>query len=187
MSDLKIQAFDIDGPLLITPQVYGDDRGFFQESWNLIAFNKSLSNHGQIAPQFLQDNHSSSCRGVLRGLHMQVYPCPQAKLVRCVVGEIFDVAVDLRPESSSYGKWVGVHLSADNHQQFWIPEGFAHGFLTLSSRADVLYKTNNYWSKESERSFRWNDPTLAIGWPLQNLGDLQPILSAKDEVAPFLL
>ena len=118
---------------------------------------------------------------------MQVAPFPQAKLVRCVVGEIFDVAVDLRPQSSSYRMWIGVTLSADNQQQFLIPEGFAHGFLTLSEMADVLYKTNNYWHKESERSLRWDDPTLAIDWPLQKLNGSLPLLSKKDELAPFLI
>jgi dTDP-4-dehydrorhamnose 3,5-epimerase len=117
---------------------------------------------------------------------MQVAPFPQGKLVRCVVGEIFDVAVDLRQDSVSYGKWVGVNLSAENQQQLWIPEGFCHGFLTLSHVADVLYKTNNYWSKESERSLRWDDPSLAIAWPLQKLGVLAPLLSEKDAVAPLL-
>ena len=187
MSALKCEKFTISGPLLITPQLFADERGFFQESWNANAFQTALQTNGQQAPNFVQDNHSRSCRGVLRGLHMQVEPCPQAKLVRCVVGEIFDVAVDLRPKSSSYGMWVGVTLSADNQQQFLIPEGFAHGFLTLSEVADVLYKTNNYWHKESERSLRWDDPTLAIDWPLQKLNGALPLLSPKDELAPLFV
>jgi len=170
MSALKCEKFTISGPLLITPQLFADDRGFFQESWNANAFQAALQTHGQQAPKFVQDNHSRSYRGVLRGLHMQVAPCPQAKLVRCVVGEIFDVAVDLRPQSSSYRMWIGVTLSADNQQQFLIPEGFAHGFLTLS-----------------ERSLRWDDPTLAIDWPLQKLNGSLPLLSKKDELAPFLI
>ena len=186
MSGLKVEKFDIDGPLLLTPRLFADGRGFFQESWNYKAFAEVLQLHGQQAPQFLQDNHSRSCCGVLRGLHMQVAPFPQGKLVRCVVGEIFDVAVDLSQDSVSYGKWVGVNLSAENQQQLWIPEGFCHGFLTLSDVADVLYKTNNYWSKESERSLRWDDPSLAIAWPLQKLGVLAPLLSEKDAVAPLL-
>ena len=187
MSALKCEKFTINGPLLITPNLFADDRGFFQESWNANSFQAALQAHGQQAPEFVQDNHSRSCRGVLRGLHMQVAPCPQAKLIRCVVGEIFDVAVDLRPHSSSYGMWVGVTLSADNQQQFLIPEGFAHGFLTLSEVADVLYKTNNYWHKESERSLRWDDPTLSIDWPLQKLNGSLPLLSEKDELAPLLI
>ena len=187
MSSLKCEKFTISGLLLITPQLFADERGFFQESWNENAFQTALQANGQQAPNFVQDNHSRSCLGVLRGLHMQVAPCPQAKLVRCVVGEIFDVAVDLRPKSSSYGMWVGVTLSADNQQQFLIPEGFAHGFLTLSEVADVLYKTNNYWDKDSERSLRWDDPTLAIDWPLQKLNGALPLLSPKDELAPLFV
>ena len=187
MSGLRCEEFTIKGPLLITPQLFADERGFFQESWNASAFQAALQANGQQALNFVQDNHSRSCRGVLRGLHMQVAPCPQAKLVRCVVGEIFDVAVDLRPQSSSYGMWVGVTLSAENQQQFLIPEGFAHGFLTLSEVADVLYKTNNYWDKDSERSLRWDDPTLAIDWPLQKLNGSLPLLSPKDELAPLFV
>ena len=187
MSALKCEKFTISGPLLITPQIFTDERGFFQESWNANAFQAALQANGQQGPDFVQDNHSRSCRGVLRGLHMQVAPCPQAKLVRCVVGEIFDVAVDLRPQSSSYKMWVGVSLSAENQQQLFIPEGFAHGFLTLSEVADVLYKTNNYWHKESERSLRWDDPTLAIDWPLQKLNGVLPLLSEKDELAPLFI
>lgn len=190
---MKLEKFGVEGPLLLTPRVFGDDRGFFQESWNAKAFADALAEAAtgavagfQQAPGFVQDNHSRSTRGVLRGLHMQVAPHPQAKLVRCVVGEIFDVAVDLRPGSASHGQWVGARLSADNHQQLWIPEGFAHGFLTLSAVADVLYKTNDYWSKESERSLRWDDPDLAIAWPLEELGGMEPLLSEKDAVAPLL-
>ena len=187
MSALKCEKFAISGPLLITPQLFADERGFFQESWNANAFQTALQANGQQAPNFVQDNHSRSCRGVLRGLHMQVAPCPQAKLVRCVVGEIFDVAVDLRPQSSSYGMWVGVTLSAENQQQFLIPEGFAHGFLTLSEVAEELYKTNNYWDKDSERSLRLDDTTLAIDWPLQKLNGSLPLLSPKDGLAPLFV
>jgi len=184
---MKLEKFAVEGPLLLTPRLYGDDRGFFQESWNAKAFAEALGGaSAKAVPLFVQDNHSRSRRGVLRGLHMQVAPHPQAKLVRCVVGEIFDVAVDLRPGSASYGQWVGVRLNAENQQQLWIPEGFAHGFLALSEMADVLYKTNNYWSKESERSLRWDDPDLAIAWPLEELGGLEPLLSEKDAVAPLL-
>jgi dTDP-4-dehydrorhamnose 3,5-epimerase len=129
----------------------------------------------------VQDNHSRSRQGVLRGLHWQLPPHPQGKLVRCVVGEILDVAVDLRRSSATFGQWAGARLSADNHQQLWIPAGFAHGFVTLSDQAEVLYKTTDVWNRESERALRWDDPAVAIAWPLA-----QPILSDKDGVAPLL-
>jgi dTDP-4-dehydrorhamnose 3,5-epimerase len=135
---------------------------------------------------FVQDNHSRSSRGVLRGLHLQLEPEPQGKLVRCPVGAIFDVAVDLRRSSPSFGRWVGVELTADNQQQLWVPVGFAHGFLTLSDTAEVLYKASGYWSKSCERSLRWDDPELAITWPLERLGGGTPLLSAKDADAPKL-
>jgi len=129
----------------------------------------------------VQDNHSRSRQGVLRGLHWQLPPHPQGKLVRCVVGEILDVAVDLRRSSATFGQWAGARLSAENHQQLWIPAGFAHGFVTLSDQAEVLYKTTDVWNRESERALRWDDPQMAIAWPLA-----QPILSDKDGVAPLL-
>ena len=152
----------IEGSLLITPQMFGDERGFFFESWNQSRFDEAVG-----APiTFSQDNHSRSCRGVLRGLHYQLEPEPQGKLVRCPVGAIFDVAVDLRRSSSTFGQWVGAERSAENQQQLWVPVGFAHGFLTLSESAEVLYKASGYWSKACERSLRWNDPDLAITWPL---------------------
>lgn len=169
------------GPLLITPRVFGDDRGFFFESWNQRAFAAALEADGQPVPEFVQDNHSRSSQGVLRGLHYQLPPHPQGKLVRCVLGEIFDVAVDLRRGSASFGQWVGARLSAANHQQLWVPVGFAHGFLTLSDHAEVLYKATDFWDRGSERAIRWDDPTLAVAWPFS---DVQ--VSAKDEVAPTL-
>ena len=170
------------GPLLITPRVFGDERGFFFESWNQRAFAAALEADGQQAPEFVQDNHSRSSQGVLRGLHYQLPPHPQGKLVRCVLGEIFDVAVDLRRGSPTFGQWVGATLSAANHQQLWVPAGFVHGFLTLSEHAEVLYKTTDFWSRDCERAIRWDDAQLAIAWPLS----AQPVLSEKDAVAPRL-
>ncbi len=170
------------GPLLLTPRVFGDQRGFFFESWNQGVFAAALEADGQAVPAFVQDNHSRSTAGVLRGLHFQLPPHPQGKLVRCVVGEIFDVAVDLRRGSPSFGQWVGACLSATNHQQLWVPAGFAHGFLTLSAQAEVLYKTTDFWSRECERAIRWNDPQLAIAWPHSSA----PLLSEKDAAAPLL-
>ena len=171
----------VQGPLLLTPRVFGDGRGFFFESWNQQAFNAAA---GDTA--FVQDNHSRSSRGVLRGLHYQLPPHPQGKLVRCVLGEIFDVAVDIRRSSPSFGQWVGAVLSADNKQQLWVPAGFAHGFLTLSEQAEVLYKTTDFWSRECERAIRWDDPALAIAWPLEALAGALPQLSEKDGAAPLL-
>jgi len=171
----------VQGPLLLTPRVLGDERGFFFESWNQQAFNAAA---GDTA--FVQDNHSRSSRGVLRGLHYQLPPHPQGKLVRCVLGEIFDVAVDIRRSSPTFGQWVGAVLSADNKQQLWVPAGFAHGFLTLSEQAEVLYKTTDFWSRECERAIRWDDPQLAIAWPLEALAGAELQLSEKDAVAPLL-
>jgi dTDP-4-dehydrorhamnose 3,5-epimerase len=176
------------GPLLITPRVFGDDRGFFFESWNQRDFAAALEADGQLVPFFVQDNHSRSSQGVLRGLHFQVPPHPQGKLVRCVLGEIFDVAVDIRHGSATFGQWVGARLSAANHQQLWIPEGFAHGFLTLSEQAEVLYKTTDFWNRDCERAIRWDDPQLAIAWPASGSSeDEGPLLSEKDAVAPLLV
>jgi dTDP-4-dehydrorhamnose 3,5-epimerase len=172
----------MEGPLLITPQVFGDDRGFFFESWNQRRFDEAVGS----PTIFCQDNHSRSSRGVLRGLHYQLEPEPQGKLVRCTAGAIFDVAVDLRRSSPTFGQWVGAQLNADNHQQMWVPVGFAHGFLTLSEQAEVLYKASGYWSKSCERSLRWDDPELAISWPLDRLGGLQPLLADKDAAAQGL-
>ena len=181
----------LSGPLLITPQVFNDDRGFFYESWNERRFRNDLIDTGTPAVeaeaiQFRQDNHSRSSRGVLRGLHFQLPPEPQGKLVRCSVGEIFDVAVDLRRGSLSHGQWVGAELSAENQKQLWVPVGFAHGFLTLSELAEVQYKASGFWNRNCERSLRWNDPTLAIAWPLLRAGVQEPLLATKDAEAPLL-
>lgn len=161
---------------VIEPRVFGDDRGFFFESFNEKAFNKAT---GNTLP-FVQDNHSKSTKGVLRGLHYQLPPKAQGKLVRVVQGEVFDVAVDIRKDSPTYGQWVGEILSADNKKQLWIPPGFAHGFLTLSDTAEFLYKTTDTWSPEHERVIIWNDATLKIDWPLNGM---EPQLAAKDAVA----
>jgi len=173
-------------PLLLTPRVFCDDRGFFFESWNQRSFANALGLPLERAPGFLQDNHSGSSRGVLRGLHYQLPPHPQGKLVRCIVGEIFDVAVDIRRSSPTFGQWVGAVLSSENHQQLWVPDGFAHGFLTLSEHVEVLYKTTDFWSQECERAIRWDDPQMAIAWPLNSLGGIEPLLAEKDAAAPWL-
>jgi dTDP-4-dehydrorhamnose 3,5-epimerase len=170
----------IEGPLLISPRVFADERGFFFESWNQRRFDEAVG----TTTTFRQDNHSRSCRGVLRGLHYQLEPEPQGKLVRCPVGAIFDVAVDLRRHSPTFGHWVGAELSAENQQQLWVPVGFAHGFLTLSEAAEVLYKASGFWSKSCERSVLWNDPELAIAWPLDRLNGSEPLLAEKDAAAP---
>ena len=172
------------GPLLMTPKVFADDRGFFFESWNQNTFADALAADGQECLDFVQDNHSRSVQGVCRGLHYQLPPHPQAKLVRCVLGEIFDVAVDLRRNSSTFGHWVGARLSAKNHRQLWVPVGFAHGFMTLSDHAEVLYKTTDVWSRECEQAIRWDDPQLAIEWP--DLA-MPALLSEKDAAAPLLV
>lgn len=162
--------------LILEPKVFGDDRGFFFESFNQRAFEEATG----LSRSFVQDNHSRSAKNVLRGLHYQIEQ-PQGKLVRVVSGEVFDVAVDIRPDSPNYGKWVGVLLSESNKRQLWVPEGFAHGFLVVSERADFLYKTTNYYHPQSERSIAWNDPSLGIDWPCAD-----PILSEKDARAPYL-
>ncbi len=164
--------------LLIEPKVFGDARGFFFESFNQRAFNEATG----LDVHFVQDNHSRSVRHVLRGLHYQLPPYAQGKLVRAVQGEVFDVAVDLRPDSPTSGQWAGAVLSAENKRQMWIPPGFAHGFLVLSEAAEFLYKTTDYYAPEYERSIRWDDPDLAIDWPL---GGVAPLLSGKDAAAPF--
>ena len=159
--------------MLIEPKVFGDTRGFFFESFNQRAFNDATgTNH-----QYVQDNHSRSTQGVLRGLHFQVSPKAQGKLVRVVRGAVFDVAVDIRQGSPTAGQWVGVELTEDSHRQLWIPPGLAHGFLVLSESADFVYKTTDYYSPQHERSLAWNDPQLAIAWP--DLGKA-PVLSGKD-------
>lgn len=159
---------------IIEPKVFGDERGFFFESFNLKTFRQTA----QIHDEFVQDNHSRSPRHVLRGLHYQMRQ-PQGKLVRVVSGEVYDVAVDIRKNSPTFGKWVGVILSAANKRMFWVPKGFAHGFLVLSEYADFLYKTSDFYDPTSERSILWNDPDLAIDWPLQGA---TPILSTKDQI-----
>jgi dTDP-4-dehydrorhamnose 3,5-epimerase len=183
---VQVETFSVEGPLLLTPRVFNDDRGFFYESWNRGSFAEALGIKAEESPNFLQDNHSKSNRGVLRGLHYQLEPNSQGKIVRCVAGEIFDVAVDLRRNSTTFGEWVGVHLSGMNHQQLWVPVGFAHGFITLSETADVLYKASGYWNKECERSLLWSDRELAIKWPLGLITDNKPLVSTKDSSAPTL-
>ena len=164
---------------IIEPVVFGDARGFFFESFNQAKFNQAIG----YDVMFVQDNHSRSAKGVLRGLHYQLPPHAQGKLVRCVVGEVFDVAVDIRKSSSTFGQWVGVYLSAENKRQVWIPPGFAHGFLTLSEYVEFLYKATDYWAKDCEQAIIWNDPNIAIDWPAF---DGQPLLSEKDRLAPKL-
>lgn len=175
---MNITATAIPDVKIIEPKVFGDERGFFYESFHQQRFDDAIGRH----VEFVQDNHSRSSRGVLRGLHYQLAPQAQGKLVRCVAGEVFDVAVDLRRDSATFGQWVGVLLSAANHRQLWVPEGFAHGFVTLSDHAEFLYKTTAYWSPQHERALRWDDPQLAITWPLRD--GVQ--LSAKDLAAPLL-
>lgn len=170
---MKVIPTAIPEVLLLEPQVYGDHRGFFMESFNHRVFADKLG----IERTFVQDNHSRSKGGILRGLHYQLQS-PQGKLLRVIQGEIFDVAVDLRRSSATFGQWVSTVLSAENHRQFWVPEGFAHGFYVLSDSADVLYKTTDYYAPEHERTILWNDPELAIAWPLAGAA---PVLSAKDQ------
>lgn len=169
---MNVIKTDIPDVLIFEPKVFGDDRGFFFESFSQKIFEEAVGRK----VEFVQDNHSKSCKGVLRGLHYQLEPYAQGKLVRCVAGEVFDVAVDIRKSSPTFGKWVGVSLSADNKRQLWIPEGFAHGFLVISETAEFVYKTTNYYHPESDRGLIWNDPELKISWPLED----EPQLSAKD-------
>jgi dTDP-4-dehydrorhamnose 3,5-epimerase len=164
--------------LVIEPQVHGDARGFFLESYNRRAFEGALGR----SVEFVQDNHSLSTRGVLRGIHYQL-PHPQGKLVRVIRGEVFDVAVDLRRASPTFGRWAGERLSADNKRQLWIPEGFGHGFLVLSDQAEFLYKATDYWHREAEHCIRWDDPALGIEWPL---GGSPAIVSARDAAGAAL-
>ncbi|MGE4403674.1 MAG: dTDP-4-dehydrorhamnose 3,5-epimerase [Desulfobulbus sp.] len=170
---MNVIRTEIPEVLILEPKVFGDERGFFFESYNENAFRQAAG----LTVNFVQDNHSRSQRGVLRGLHYQLPPATQGKLVRCVVGEVFDVAVDIRKSSPTFGNWVGVSLSAENKRQFWIPGGFAHGFLVLSEFAEFLYKTTDYYAPEQERCLLWNDPELGILWPLS----APPVLSAKDQ------
>jgi dTDP-4-dehydrorhamnose 3,5-epimerase len=168
---MKIIKTDLPDVLVIEPKVFGDDRGFFFESYNEKIWQEATG----LKARFVQDNHSLSTKGVLRGLHYQIRQ-PQGKLVRCVVGEVYDVAVDLRKCSPTFGKWAGAVLSAENKHQMWVPEGFAHGFLVLSDVAEFLYKTTDYYAPEHERCILWNDLDLGIGWPFAG----EPVLSAKD-------
>ncbi len=169
---MKIIETDIPDVKIIEPTVFGDERGFFFESFNAKAFNEAIGH----TVEFVQDNHSKSSKGVLRGLHYQIKQ-PQGKLVRVVEGKVFDVAVDIRKSSPTFGQWVGVTLSAENKKQLWVPEGFAHGFVTLSDSAEFLYKTTDYYAPEYERSIAWNEPNIGIDWQIED----QPKLSGKDQ------
>ncbi|MGV8897908.1 MAG: dTDP-4-dehydrorhamnose 3,5-epimerase [Burkholderiaceae bacterium] len=174
---MQIQTTAIPGLLIIEPKVFGDDRGFFYESFNERRFAELTG----VKTRFVQDNHSKSAKNVLRGLHYQIQQ-PQGKLVRVIAGEVFDVAVDVRKSSPTFGQWVGVTLSAGNNRQLWIPEGFAHGFVVTSESAEFLYKTTDYWAPEFERSILWNDPVIGIQWPI----DAEPLLSGKDKTGKLL-
>ena len=169
---MNVIATAIPDVLVVEPKVFGDDRGFFFESFNARDFERATG----LQRNFVQDNHSRSVKNVLRGLHYQIKQ-PQGKLVRVVLGEVYDVAVDLRRSSKSFGRWVGVRLSAENKKQLWIPEGFAHGFMVVSEVAEFLYKATDYYAPEHERSLLWSDPTVAVDWPLEGV---QPLLSPKD-------
>lgn len=176
---MQAQRLAIPDVICFTPKVFSDDRGFFYESFNQRVFEQAM---GQPPPQFVQDNHSRSTKGVLRGLHYQIEQ-PQGKLVRVTQGEVFDVAVDIRKSSSTFGKWVGEILSTHNNKQIWVPPGFAHGFLVLSETAEFLYKTTDFWAPQFERCIAWNDPDINIQWP-QHVD--APALSRKDAQGRFL-
>lgn len=175
---MKAKRLSIPDVLLLEPKVFGDERGFFFESYNRHSFREATG----IDVDFVQDNHSRSVKGVLRGLHYQLPPKAQGKLVRVVFGEVFDVAVDIRKGSPTFGKWVGEVLSAENKRQMWIPSGFAHGFVTLSESAEFLYKTTDYYSPQHERCIRWDDAAIGVAWPLTGA----PTLSGKDVVGAML-
>ncbi len=175
---MKATRLSIPDVLLLEPKVFGDERGFFFESYNRHSFREATG----IDVDFVQDNHSRSVKGVLRGLHYQLPPKAQGKLVRVVFGEVFDVAVDIRKGSPTFGKWVGEVLSAENKRQMWIPSGFAHGFVTLSESAEFLYKTTDYYSPQHERCIRWDDAAIGVAWPLTGA----PTLSGKDAVGAML-
>ena len=166
-----------EGPLLLFPKKHSDKRGFFMESWNSKTFNRIVKK----PINFVQDNHSKSKKYVIRGLHYQLPPKDQGKLIRCISGKIFDVFVDLRRSSNTFLDWAGIFLDDKHHEQLWIPSGFAHGFLALSESAEIIYKTTALWSKEDERSLSWNDPKLEIEWPLNNH---EPLISSKDLNSP---
>jgi len=174
---MQIKQTDLPDVLIIEPKVFSDDRGFFYESFNERSFNELTG----IMVDFVQDNHSKSARNVLRGLHYQIQN-PQGKLVRVVSGEVFDVAVDIRKSSPTFGRWVGVTLSADNKRQLWVPPGFAHGFVVTSDSAEFLYKTTDYWAPEFERSILWSDPAIGIEWPIDGAAQL----SGKDQIGKLL-
>ena len=176
---------EIDGPLIIEPKVYEDKRGFFFESWNKKDLDLIFIKKNESPPIFVQDNHSKSDEGILRGLHIQKKPFSQGKLIRCISGKIFDVAIDMRINSKTFCKWTTVFLTEENKSIFWIPEGFAHGFLSLEDNTEVLYKTTNYWDKESELTLRWDDPLLSIEWPIQSLSK-GITLSEKDKKGVFV-
>lgn len=177
---MKVTKTAIEGVLILEPKVFGDERGFFMESFNQITFDGAVGRH----VEFVQDNHSRSARNVLRGMHYQLPPHAQGKLVRVTLGTVFDVAVDIRRSSPTFGQWVGAELSGSNHRQLWLPEGVAHGFLVLSETADFLYKTTAYYSPQAEAALRWDDPQIAIKWPLAD--GVAPTLSPKDANAPGL-
>ena len=176
---MNVISTSISEVLVIEPKVFGDNRGFFFESFN----HKNFSQATGLDVKFVQDNHSRSVKGVLRGLHYQIRQ-PQGKLVRVVRGKVFDVAVDIRRSSPTFGQWVGVELTEDNYRQLWVPPGFAHGFYVLSDTADFLYKTTDYYFPDLERSLLWNDPAIAVSWPIE--ADVSPIISGKDKIAPKL-
>ena len=176
---MKTEPTPLDGVLNIEPRVFADDRGLFFESYNRQAFADATGFDGE----FVQDNHSRSVRGVVRGLHYQLPPDAQGKLVRCIRGEVFDVAVDSRRSSPTFGRWTGLILNEEDHRQLWVPSGFAHGFMAMSDMAEVLYKTTAYHATDSERSIRWDDPRIGIEWPDV---DVDPILNERDLAAPLL-
>ncbi|MYN16553.1 dTDP-4-dehydrorhamnose 3,5-epimerase [Rugamonas sp. FT107W] len=175
---MNVIATPLEGLLVLEPRVFGDDRGFFYESFNARRFAELTG----VTLPFVQDNHSRSAKGVLRGLHYQIQQA-QGKLVRATAGSVFDVAVDMRKSSATFGQWYGIELSAENKKQMWIPPGFAHGFVVTSDAAEFLYKTTDYWAPEHERSVLWNDPAIGIEWPAL---EAAPLLSAKDQAAVLL-
>jgi dTDP-4-dehydrorhamnose 3,5-epimerase len=182
---MKLTPTTLPGVVIVEPSVFADDRGWFMETFHEPRFKQALQALGLPAPRpFVQDNHSCSHRGVLRGLHFQNPPHAQGKLVRVVQGAVWDVSVDIRPGSPSRGQWFGVELSAQNRRQVWIPEGFAHGFLALEDDTHFLYKTTDVYAKECEGAIVWNDPTLGVAWPLDRVGG-KPVVAAKDSAAPM--
>ncbi|WP_413683881.1 dTDP-4-dehydrorhamnose 3,5-epimerase [Prochlorococcus sp. MIT 1011] len=176
-----LEGQEVEGLRLIQPEIFNDHRGFFYESWNQVKFNENVGE----SISFHQDNISFSKKDTIRGLHYQLNPKPQGKLISCSFGSVFDVAVDLRSQSLTFGSWIGVELSFENNHQLWIPPGFAHGFLVVSEFAQVQYKVNGFWDKSSERSIYWNDPELSIEWPIKNIASFKPIISTKDFSSPM--